>query len=108
MSRRKVSTPPQHWQVKGLGSGSLGAGSPISPNMARTPVGSCAPRPFANRRGAAAKTQLDKASLHMKQSDNKKPMVIEVPPARIPEEPVAVIPHAGICEGGVGKPTSLP
>ena len=35
MSRRKVSRPPQHWQVKGLGSGSMGAGSPISPNMAR-------------------------------------------------------------------------
>jgi hypothetical protein len=33
--------------------------------------------------------------------------MIEVPPARIPEEPGAVIPHAGICEGGVGKPTSL-
>ena len=26
--------------------------------------------------------------------------MIEVPPARIPEEPAAVIPHAGICEGG--------
>ena len=24
------------------------------------------------------------------------------------EEPAAVIPHAGICEGGVGQPTSLP
>jgi len=65
-------------------------------------------RAFPNRRKVAAKTLLDKASLHMKQSDSKKPMVIEVPPARIPEEPGAVIPHAGICEGGVGKPTSLP
>ena len=27
---------------------------------------------------------------------------------RIPEEPGAVIPHAGICEGGTGKPVSLP
>ena len=26
----------------------------------------------------------------------------------LPEEPGAVIPHAGICEGGVGQPTSLP
>ena len=26
--------------------------------------------------------------------------MIEVPPARIPEEPGAVIPHAGICKGG--------
>ncbi|MFC7339584.1 hypothetical protein ACFQY0_20510 [Haloferula chungangensis] len=29
--------------------------------------------------------------------------MIEVPPARIPEEPGAVIPHAGICEGPLGK-----
>ena len=28
--------------------------------------------------------------------------------ARFPEEPGAVVPHAGICEGGVGQPTSLP
>jgi hypothetical protein len=34
--------------------------------------------------------------------------MIEVPPAHIPEEPGAVIPHPGICEGGVGKLTSLP
>jgi hypothetical protein len=44
----------------------------------------------------------------MKKSDNKKPIMIEVPLARIPEEPGAVIPHAGICEGGVGQPTFLP
>ena len=31
-----------------------------------------------------------------------------VPCARFPEEPAAVIPHAGICEGGTGKPVSLP
>ena len=30
------------------------------------------------------------------------PMTIVVPTARIPEEPGAVIPHAGICEGGIG------
>jgi hypothetical protein len=41
-------------------------------------------------------------------STNRSPIMIEVPPARIPEEPVAVIPHAGICEGGVGQPASLP
>jgi chromate reductase len=34
--------------------------------------------------------------------------MIEVPPVGIPEEPVAAIPHAGICEGGVGQPASLP
>ena len=33
--------------------------------------------------------------------------MIEVPLARIPEEPGAVIPHAGICEGGVRQLTSL-
>ena len=44
----------------------------------------------------------------MKASDNKKPIMIKVPPARIPEEPGAVIPHAGICEGGVGQAISLP
>ncbi len=31
-----------------------------------------------------------------------------VPRARYPEEPGAVIPHAGICEGGTGQPVSLP
>lgn len=30
------------------------------------------------------------------------------PSARIPEESGAVIPHAGVCEEGVGQPTSLP
>jgi hypothetical protein len=44
----------------------------------------------------------------MKESENKKPTMIEVPPARIPEEPGAVIPHAGICDEGVSQPTSLP
>jgi hypothetical protein len=34
--------------------------------------------------------------------------MIEVPPVRIPEEPAAVILQAGIGEGGVGQPTSLP
>jgi hypothetical protein len=34
--------------------------------------------------------------------------MIEVPPARIPEEPGAVIPHSGISEGGVWQPASLP
>jgi hypothetical protein len=35
----------------------------------------------------------------MMESDNRNPIMIEVPPARIPEEPGAVIPHAEICEG---------
>ena len=40
---------------------------------------------------------------------HQSPIMIEVPPARIPEEPGAVIPHAGICEGGgVRQLTSLP
>jgi hypothetical protein len=39
---------------------------------------------------------------------HQSPIMIEVPPVRIPEEPGAVIPHAGICEGVVGKPASLP
>ena len=62
-----------------------------------------------NRRGALAIARSTKpAAPRMKTSNNKNPIMIEVPPARIPEEPAAVIPHAGICEGGVGKPTSLP
>jgi hypothetical protein len=36
------------------------------------------------------------------------PIMIEVPLARIPEEPGAAIPHAGICEGVVRQLTSLP
>ena len=31
-----------------------------------------------------------------------------VPRARFPEEAGAVVPHAGICEGGTGQPVSLP
>ena len=34
--------------------------------------------------------------------------MIEIPLARIPEEPGAVILHAGICEEGVGQLASLP
>ena len=44
----------------------------------------------------------------MRASDDKKAMMTEVPPARIPEELGAVIPHAGISKGGVGQPTFLP
>jgi hypothetical protein len=39
---------------------------------------------------------------------HQSPIMIEVPLARIPEEPGAVIPHAGISEGGVRQLTSLP
>ena len=31
----ETPTPAQHWQVNGLGSGRMGAGSPIPPNRAR-------------------------------------------------------------------------
>jgi hypothetical protein len=44
----------------------------------------------------------------MIKSIQQAPMMIVVPTARIPEEPGAVIPHAGICEGGVEKSASLP
>ena len=44
----------------------------------------------------------------MKLSINRSPIMNEVPPARIPEEPGAVIPHAGICKGGVEQSASLP
>ena len=43
-----------------------------------------------------------------KRPTHQSPIMIEVPSARIPEEPGAVIPHAGICEGGVRQLTSLP
>jgi hypothetical protein len=44
----------------------------------------------------------------MSPSTNRSPIMFEVPLARIPEEPGAVVPHAGICKGGVGQPASLP
>ena len=73
--------------------GSLGAmGNPVARDL-RGPVALCSANPAATRR---------KCPTH------QSPIMIEVPPARIPEEPGAVIPHAGICEGGVGQPTSLP
>jgi hypothetical protein len=62
-----------------------------------------------NRLGVLAIAHSTKpAAPRMKASNNKKPIMIEVPPACIPEEPAAVIPHAGICEGGVGQPISPP
>jgi hypothetical protein len=74
----------------------------------------CRLGPLAN---ALAESQRDRlAKIH---STNPAPLrmikvnqhiykMIEVSPARYPEEPVAVIPHAGICEGDVGQPTFLP
>ena len=59
-------------------------------------------------RGGAATGRWTRPAPSRIKSSNKIPIVIEVPPARIPEEPGAVIPHAGICEGGVGQPASLP
>ena len=44
----------------------------------------------------------------MELTDDKTPTMIEVPPARIPEEPGAAILHAGICEDSVGQPPFLP
>jgi hypothetical protein len=43
----------------------------------------------------------------MRSPTNSPPIMVEVPPARIPEEPGAVIPHAGICEGDAGQPAFL-
>jgi len=55
-------------------------------------------------RGAIARNRWTKpATPCMKKSVDKKPTMIEAPPARIPEEPGAVIPHAGICEGASGN-----
>ena len=35
--------------------------------------------------------------------------MVEVPPARVPDEPCAMVPHGGICEGGRRvEPASLP
>ena len=39
---------------------------------------------------------------------HQSPIMIEIPRARIPEEPGAVIPHAGTCEVGVEQSASLP
>jgi hypothetical protein len=65
--------------------------------------------PDAQRRGETlAASSTNRTKHNMKSSTNRLPIMIEVPPARIPEEPGAVIPHAGICKGGVGQPTSLP
>jgi hypothetical protein len=65
--------------------------------------------PDALRGGKAMAASSTRPAPHdMKPSINQSPIMFEVSPARIPEEPGAVIPHAGICEGGVGKPTSLP
>ena len=66
--------------------------------------------PIVVRDGNTDHTAKDQAGMQSEQSTHAKGTnaLIEVPPARVPEEPGAVIPHAGICEGGVGQPTSLP
>jgi len=72
---------------------SVGAvGDPLTPG-GREAMAACSTKPVPPR---------------MRSSTNNLPIMVEVPPARIPEEPGAVVPHAGICEGGVGQPTSLP
>ena len=77
--------------------------------LVRRGVGALADADGKNRLGVLAIARSTKpAAPRMKTSDNKKPMMVKVPPVRIPEEPGAVIPHAGICEGGVGQTTSLP
>ena len=54
-------------------------------------------------REAMAANLTNPTKTRMKQSTDRKTNMIEVPPARIPEEPGAVIPHAGICEGASGN-----
>jgi hypothetical protein len=50
-------------------------------------------------REAMAEDRLTKpATPRMKKKSNNNPTMVIVPPVRIPEEPGAVIPHAGICE----------
>ena len=72
-------------------------------------MGAVANAGAAGDREAVAKNRwTNPAPPRMKWSVNEIPIMIEVPPARIPEEPGAVIPHAGICEGGIGQPASLP
>ena len=64
---------------------------------------------FSFDRGAMAANRSTKpARPGMKSSESKIPNMIEVPPAPIPGEAVAVISHSGICEGGVVQPTSRP
>jgi len=64
--------------------------------------------PDAQHRGETlAVSSTSHAPRDMSPSINRLPIMFEVPPARIPEEPGAVIPHTGICKGGVGQPASL-
>jgi hypothetical protein len=59
-------------------------------------------------RKTMAADSTEPAAADKKRPTQKSPIMIEVPLARIPEEPGAVIPHAGICKGGVRQLTSLP
>lgn len=52
-----------------------------------------------DRRVMAAIRSTKPAPPRMKWSNDKLPIMIEVPSTRIPGEPVAVMPHAGSCEG---------
>jgi len=67
-----------------------------------------AARATSQRKALAEIRSLKPAEPCMITSVQPVPMMMVIAPARIPEEPGAVIPHAGICEGGVGHPTSLP
>ena len=77
----------------GLASRSLGEMEDPIASRHRETMAECSTKPAASRNTCPT---------------HQSPIMIEDPPARIPEEPGAVIPHAGICEGGVGKPASLP
>ena len=44
----------------------------------------------------------------MEQSPINQPVPVGVRHARHSEEPGAVVPHAGICEGDAGQPAFLP
>lgn len=67
-------------------------------------------RPDAQRRGETpAASSTSHAKHDMNQSTNRSPIMIEVPPARIPEERAATIPHAVIFKGrrAIGGPTLM-
>ena len=87
-------------RARGLTPGTAQPAQKLHGGILRCRVGTLENAGATRDRGTVAANRSTKPATPRMKWSNNKPIMIEVPLARIPEEPGAVIPHAGICEGG--------